>query len=216
MIADDKLRQRRKEVGLSLKEVADKIGVTEATVSRWESGDIANMKRNYIIRYAEALRVSPMFLLDAEEQASCIRSILKDKTKSSADQTKIPLYSYVSAGRGALTSDSNIEGYVSLSNELVGTGDYFALRVRGDSMEPTICDRDIVIVRSQETANDGDTVVAVVNGDEGFVKRLMIEPSGIVLASNNSSYRPMFFSQEQINELPVRIAGVVVELRRTF
>lgn len=206
MTIGDKLRQRRKEVGLSLKEVADKVGVAEATVSRWERGDIANMKRNFIVQYAKALSVSPMFLLELTEETSA-----RDE-----GQTKIPLYSYVSAGRGALTSDSNIEGYVSLSNELVGTGDYFALRVRGDSMEPTICDRDIVIVRSQETANDGDTVVAVVNGDEGFVKRLMIEPSGIVLASNNSSYRPMFFSQEQINELPVRIEGVVVELRRTF
>lgn len=226
----DRIKEERERKGWTQDELAFRCGYKHrSAISKIESsGDEVSSKKVRLM--ANVLGTTVSYLMGWEEQAKAVRSILEEKAKAMPDssllneefqhpipdQTKIPLYSYVSAGRGALTSDSNIEGYVSLSNELVGTGDYFALRVRGDSMEPTICDRDIVIVRSQETANDGDTVVAVVNGDEGFVKRLMIEPSGIVLASNNSSYRPMFFSQEQINELPVRIEGVVVELRRTF
>lgn len=63
MTIGDKLRHRRKLLGLSMKEVADRIGVSEATVSRWESGDIANMKRNYIKEYANVLRVSPLYIM---------------------------------------------------------------------------------------------------------------------------------------------------------
>lgn len=59
----ERLKSRRKELGLSMKEVADRIGVAEATVSRWESGDIANMKRNYIKKYAEILGVSPLYIM---------------------------------------------------------------------------------------------------------------------------------------------------------
>ena len=70
MRTGDKLRNRRKELGLSMKEVADHIGVAEATVSRWESGDIANMKRNYIKLYADVLQVSPLFIMGEDEDSS--------------------------------------------------------------------------------------------------------------------------------------------------
>ena len=73
MITKDRLRQRRKELGLSMKEVAAKIGVSEATVSRWESGDIANMKRNYIQSYADALGVSPLFIMGLEDTSDTFR-----------------------------------------------------------------------------------------------------------------------------------------------
>lgn len=74
----DKLRNRRKELGLSMKEVADRIGVAEATVSRWESGDIANMKRNYIRDYAKVLHVSPLYIMGEEDQYVEIDSDLTD------------------------------------------------------------------------------------------------------------------------------------------
>ena len=59
----ERLRERRKELGLTMLEVANKTGVSEATISRWESGDIANMRRNKIVALAKALKVHPSFIM---------------------------------------------------------------------------------------------------------------------------------------------------------
>lgn len=93
-------------------------------------------------------------------------------------------------------------------------GEYFALRVRGTSMEPLIRHGDIVIVRRQEEFNDGDIVIALVNGDEGVCKLLEYRNNGgIALISLNPDFPPMTFSAEQIENLPVRIMGRCVERR---
>ena len=67
MKANEVIRLRRKELGLTMREVANKVGVSEATVSRWESGDIRNMRRDKIAALARALDVSPAVLMDWEE-----------------------------------------------------------------------------------------------------------------------------------------------------
>lgn len=212
----DKLKQRRKELGLSMKEVATAIGVSEATVSRWESGQIANMKRNYVPYYARVLDVSPEFIMGFEDLNDRVHML--QKKRSYNDEyivTRIPVFSYVSAGSGCF-AESNIEEYVDISNELAQSGEFFGVRVKGDSMSPDIKDQDIVIVRKQEYSADGKIVVAVVNGNEGFCKRFVLYDKSIGLVSNNPLYKPMIFSQEEIENLPVRILGVVVELRRTL
>lgn len=61
------LAVRRTELGLTQKEIAEMIGVSEATVSRWESGAIANMRRDKIKRYAEILKVSPIFIMTGKD-----------------------------------------------------------------------------------------------------------------------------------------------------
>lgn len=91
---------------------------------------------------------------------------------------------------------------------------YFALRIRGNSMEPLIRYGEIVIVRKQEEYNDGDIVIALVNGDEGVCKLLEYRDNGgICLRSLNPEYPPLVFTREQIETLPVRIMGRCVERR---
>lgn len=93
-------------------------------------------------------------------------------------------------------------------------GEHFALRIRGQSMEPLIRHGDIVIVRRQDSYNDGDIVVALVNGDEGVCKLLEYRNNGgIALLSLNPAFPPMNFTAEQIENLPVRIMGRCVERR---
>ena len=212
-----KLRQRRKELGLSMKEIADKIGVSEATVSRWESGQIANMKRNFVPAYAKALNVPTEFIMGFEDEIRDRGDKKESYSESGSSRTvRIPVFSFVSAGTGAYADESNIECYVDISDDLAKHGDYFGVRVKGDSMLPDIKDSDIIIVRSQSVAQDGDTVVAVVNGDEGFCKRFAVYGNSIGLISNNPAYKPMIFTKKEVDALPVRIMGVVVELRRTI
>lgn len=80
-------------------------------------------------------------------------------------------------------------------------------------MEPRIREGDVVIVRRQEEAETGDTVVVLVNGDSATVKRIKIEPNGIALIPNNPAYDTRFYSAAEVELLPVRIIGKVVELR---
>jgi len=91
---------------------------------------------------------------------------------------------------------------------------YFALRIRGDSMETEIHHGDIVIVRCAEEFSDGDMVIALVNGNEGVCKILKYRDDGISLNSLNPEYPPMIFTREQIENIPVRLIGVVEEIRR--
>jgi repressor LexA len=83
-------------------------------------------------------------------------------------------------------------------------------------MEPRIQNGDVVIVRKQSDADDGDLVIALVNGNEGTCKRLKKMKTGIMLLSNNPAYDPYVFSWDDINKLPVTIVGKVKELRGKF
>lgn len=110
----------------------------------------------------------------------------------------------------------NIIDTEEISEELARTGDFFGLQIHGDSMEPKISDGDVVIVRQQDDAESGDIVIATVNGDEATCKRLRKYRDGIELVANNPTYEPLFFSNEDIVNKPVRIIGRVVELRAKF
>lgn len=103
-----------------------------------------------------------------------------------------------------------------IAQEMARTGSYFGLKIKGDSMTPNICDGDTVIVRQQPNAENGETVIAIVNGSDAVCKRLRKYKDGIELISNNPSYAPMEYSFKDIEETPVRIIGKVVELRRKF
>lgn len=103
-----------------------------------------------------------------------------------------------------------------ISEQLAKTGEFFGLLIKGDSMEPRICEGDVVIVRQQPDAESGDIVIALVNGDDATCKRLRKYRDGIELISLNPSYEPMFFSDNDIINKPVRIIGKVVELRGKF
>ena len=95
-------------------------------------------------------------------------------------------------------------------------GEYFGLKIKGHSMEPRIVNGDTVIVRKQDDAEDGDIVIAIVNGDDGVCKRLKKYTDSIVLVSLNPAYEPMIFTSEEQVSKPVRIIGKVVELRGKF
>ena len=99
---------------------------------------------------------------------------------------------------------------------MAADGEYFGLQVKGDSMEPKISDGDVVIVRKQSDADDGDLVIALVNGDDAVVKRLKKYADGIALISTNPAYEPMYFSKADSESKPVSIIGKVKELRAKF
>lgn len=107
--------------------------------------------------------------------------------------------------------------YEEITPELAATGEFFALKIRGHSMEPRMMEGDVVIVRKQEDVESGDVAIVLVNGNEATVKRVKKQEEGITLiATNTSVYEPHFYSNKEIKKLSVQILGKVVELRGKF
>ena len=197
METKDIIKNRRLEIGLTMKQVADAVGVSEGTVSRWESGDIANMRRDKIALLSEILRISPASIMGWEEEPV-------------ENARKIPVYGRVAAGI-PIEAIENIIDWEEIPAEW--KGEYGCLSIKGDSMSPRILDGDRVVVKRQDDAESGDIVIAIINGHDGVCKKLIKHESGITLQSLNPAYDPMYFSKESQESTPVRIWGKVVELR---
>lgn len=101
-----------------------------------------------------------------------------------------------------------------ISSKLAQSGDYFGLKIKGDSMSPQIMDGDTVIVRKQEDAESDQIVIAIINGNDGVCKKLRKIAHGLMLISLNPQYDPMVFDYSEIDSIPVKIIGKVVEIRR--
>ncbi len=125
---------------------------------------------------------------------------------------RIPVLGKVAAGI-PISAVEDVLDYEDISDDMARTGSFFALKIKGDSMSPKIENGSIVIVRQQDDAESGDIVVALVNGDDAVCKKLVKTKGGISLVSINPSYDPMFFSAVEVEEIPVRIIGKVVEFR---
>ena len=97
---------------------------------------------------------------------------------------------------------------------LKGGKQYFGLRVKGDSMFPEYLDGDTLILEKVDDVENGQDAVVMVNGDDGTFKRVFKNEQGIILQPLNSSYSPMIYTNDQIESLPVKIIGKVIELRR--
>lgn len=141
--------------------------------------------------------------------------ILSDEKQSKPHGVKINVLGRVAAGI-PIEAVEDVIDTEEITQEMAATGEFFGLQIHGDSMEPRMCEGDVVIVRKQDDAESGDIVIAMVNGDDATCKRLRKYRDGIELISNNPSYEPMFFSNEDIASKPVKIIGKVVELRGKF
>ena len=97
---------------------------------------------------------------------------------------------------------------------LKGGKQYFGLKIKGNSMYPDYLNGDTIILEKTDDCESGDECCVMVNGSDGTFKKVIKNENGIILQPLNSEYQPMFYTNEQIKSLPVRIIGKVVELRR--
>ena len=192
-------RKRRK---ISRKEIADFLQVHETTIKRYEDGNTKKLPTDRLEKIAKYLNTSIEYLMGWEEE---------EKTQG----LKIPVLGTVAAGI-PISAVEDILDYEEVPQSWENQGEFFGLRIKGDSMQPKMDDGDVVIVRQQSDANSGDTVIALVNGDDATCKKLQKTDNGIMLVSTNPNYLPMFFTNEEIVTKPVVILGKVVELRSKF
>jgi repressor LexA len=140
-----------------------------------------------------------------------IELIKRANQESAGDDYEIPLLGLVAAGQPieAILAHET----VSAPKSMIGRGRMFALRVRGDSMiEENIQDNDIIIVSSQETAENGQMVVALIDGNYATVKKFYREPDFIRLEPANPQFKPIFIKTPE----RIQIQGVVRGLIRNY
>lgn len=207
------IEKRRKELGITLDEIGKITGVGKSTVKKWETGLISNMGRDKIANLSKILKVSPaVFINDSiDDYYEAVNLPVMSKPKG----VKIPVLGYVRAGI-PISAVEEILDYEEISEEMSRQGKFFALKIKGDSMEPKFSEGDVVIVQQQSTVENGDIAVVLVNGDDATVKKFYRSDSGIKLISTNPAYDPFFFTPDEVNTLPVQIIGKVVELRAKF
>ena len=199
------LKRLREAKGLFQKDVASAIGVDRTTYVKYERGD-SEPSFQILEKLADFFNVSVDYLLGRDNASSLPQS---------TNGVWIPVLGRVAAGI-PIEAIEDIDDYEEISSDMAKTGEFFALKIQGDSMEPRIKTGDVVIVKQQPDCDSGDIAVVLVNGSDATVKRIKKRPEGIMLIPTNTTYEPMFYSNEDIKKLPVRIIGKVVELRAKF
>ncbi len=195
----------RKERKISQRKMASDLSITNPTISMWENG-LRKPDTDTLKRLATYFDVPITYFFEDED-------IKTNKSKG----VKIAVLGTIPAGI-PIEAIEDIIDYEEISEEMAKTGEYFALKVKGDSMLPTIKDGDIVIVRKQDTADSGKICVVMINGNDATLKEIKKEPEGLyVLPHNpNADFKPSFFTNKEVEEKPVRIIGVAVEIRRSL
>lgn len=188
----ERIRNRRKQLGLSADYVAKAIGKDRSTYYRYESDDIENMPVSVLTPIAKVLRVSEAYLISGQNQANVKR---------------IPILGHVAAGEPIYATEEYGE-YVTMGPDVRVD---FCLRVKGDSMiDAGINDGDLVFVRQQPTVENGEIAVVLID-DEVTLKRVFFTGDGIILQSENRKYKPMYISREEFRD--IRILGKAVMLQ---
>lgn len=202
------LKSLRATKGLTQDELSKQLNISRSTIGMYEKGarepDFETLEL-----IADYFNVDTDYLLGRTTKTTYIPSPALRKGVS------INVLGRVAAGI-PIDAIEEVIDTEEITEEMAKTGEFFGLKIKGNSMEPRIYENDVVIVRQQNDAESGDVVIATINGDEATCKRLRKYRDWIELISNNPSYEPMFFSNEEILSKPVRIIGKVVELRGKF
>ena len=206
---NEKIRELRKEKGLSLEDLAEKVGTSRQTIYRYEIGAITNIPSEKIEAMAKALGTTPQALMGWEngEMDAFPTFNINKKTKLEPVKTKkMPILGNVSCGE-PIFADQSHGCYVNAKSDL---GADFCLRAKGDSMiNARIFDGDILFVKQQDSVDDGEIAVVLIE-DEATVKRVYFnrEDGILTLMPENPTYKPMRYTGSQLDR--IRILGKVV------
>lgn len=201
----DRIKQRRKFLGLSVDELAEKLGKNRATIYRYESSDIEKLPTTVLEPLADALKTTPAYLMGWEEPADTLTVLPQDKIHM------IPVFGSVAAGFGAYASSDIIE-YIPLYIENdCDVENTICITVKGQSMYPKIEEGDRIVVRRQDSVDNGRIAVVMI-GDEAVVKRVECEQNRLTLISINPEYPPRVIEGKDLED--VRIVGLVQEVMK--
>lgn len=203
----DRIKEGMKLRNLRQTDLCQRTGITKGAMSSYISGRYVP-KQNNIYLIAKALNVSEAWLMGSNVPIE--RTLDKCNCK-----TRIPVLGSVPAGI-PIEAIQDIVDYEEIDADTAAKGEYFALKIKGDSMEPRICEGDVVIVRKQDDVESGDIAIVMVNGNDATIKRLLKYQDGIRLMPSNPSYDPIYFTNQEILDKPVKVIGKVIENRQKY
>ena len=204
----NKLREMRKEKGMTLETLAEKLGTSRQTIHRYENGKISNIPPEKVVLLAEALETTPSHLMGWEnvrEDVLGYENILPVTIK------KLPILGKISCGEPVYAEEER-ENYIAADACLDAD---FCLRASGDSMVGArIFDGDIVFIRSQRSVDNGDIAAVIIN-DEATLKRVYFYPDEgkLILSPENPKYSPLVYLGEELNEINILGKAVAFQSR---
>lgn len=139
---------------------------------------------------------------------------INDDSSKYTSSAVVFIYGTIPAGVPMEMIEDIIDTEEIPADMLRGGKQYFGLKIKGDSMSPEYRNGDIIICEKVQNCENGDECVVMVNGDDGTFKKVIKNENGIILQPLNPNYSPMVYSNEDIEKLPVKIIGKIVELRR--
>lgn len=194
-------------------ELSEKTGIDKSKISSYMSGRY-KAKQDGIYLLAKALNVSEAWLMGLDVPMQRITTNIQPLDKKTKSSTIVFIYGTIPAGVPMECIEDIIDTEEIDADMLKGGKQYFGLKIKGDSMYPEYLDNDTIILEKVDDCESGDDCVVMVNGNDGTFKRVFKNQNGIILQPLNNNYQPMIYTNEQIEDLPVRVIGKVVELRR--
>nr|WP_319488784.1 XRE family transcriptional regulator [uncultured Caproiciproducens sp.] len=186
---------------LKQEELSKIINVSQASLSGYENGKYEPDNKT-LLNLAVFFGVTTDYLLGNDHIPEPFFKAVK----------KIPVLGNLRAEVSA-ESIRDIVGYEEITDEMAKQGQYFAIKMHGDSMEPRIQDGDTVIVQTQSSVENGDVAVVSIKGDLATIKKIAKYESGITLIPYNPKYNLISFTEEELAKFPVIIIGKAVQLR---
>lgn len=206
------LKKIRKSKDLSLRQVDYKSDVSFSHLSMIENGS----RKPSPLTLKELAKIYNLDYIDLYEKAGYLDLAEKERlgTKNPSSSAVVFVYGTIPAGIPMECIEDIIDTEEISADMLKGGKQYFGLKIKGNSMYPDYLDGDTIILEKTDDCESGDECCVMVNGSDGTFKKVLKNENGIILQPLNSEYQPMFYTNEQIKSLPVRIIGKVVELRR--
>ena len=200
----DRIKSRRTELGLTVEELAHKMGYKDkSSISKIENGK-ADIPQSKIAAFADALETTPAYLMGWEEQPEPKKPTIPPGFEPMPKMKKIPLIGSIACGE-PITAERNIEKMVDVPENIRCD---FSLTCHGDSMvDAGIHDKDVVYIRIQPEVENGEIAAVRIDG-EATLKRVYYNPGTLTLMPANPAYAPMIYAGPQLEE--VHIEGKAV------
>lgn len=197
----NRVKLLRDELGLNQEELAKKIGVSPSAIGMYER-DLREANDDIKLKMCDLFNCSMDYLTG------------KSDIRNGTNHAIVLVYGTIPAGIPMEMIEDILDTEEIDANMLKGGKQYFGLKVKGTSMSPEYLDNDTIILEKVDDVESGTDAVVMVNGNDGTFKRVFKNESGVILQPLNPEYQPMVYTNEQIENLPIRIIGKVVELRR--
>lgn len=214
------IKNYRAKNGLSQRAFAARTSLSPSYINTLEKIYNPKTGKPYSVTTDVASEIAKAMFLSIEDLLSMLDKSQEFEVNSTKkdilgnEVVSIPLLGTVKAGYDYLAEENWI-GTVDLDKNTAESGEFFALKVKGDSMSPIFLEGDIVIIKKQNDCENNEVAVVIINGEEGTLKRVKKTEQGIILQPFNPIYGPVMFTNEEIKDKPVVIAGVFHELRRS-